>query len=88
MFANRIFHQKQNKKRQNGPDTPEMTIGHVQHITVEEPASIQWAKLPSALVLDFLSRVALEGCIVFTDSFLASQAKHLLNPRRLKPSSC
>ena len=32
-------------KTQNRPDTPKMTNGPVQHITVEESTSIQWVQL-------------------------------------------
>ena len=41
MFANRIFHEKKNIRRLNRPDTPEMTNGFIQHITLEESTSIQ-----------------------------------------------
>ena len=43
LFANRMFI-KTTKKRQNRPDTPKLTNGLVQHITVEESTSIQWTE--------------------------------------------
>ena len=41
LFANMSFPSKIECKRQNRPNTPKMTNGCVQHITVEESTSIQ-----------------------------------------------
>ena len=42
MFANRIFHQ--NRIKYDRSETPKMTNGLIQHITVEKSASKQWVK--------------------------------------------
>ena len=58
--ANRIFHQNR-IKASNRPDTPKMTNGLVQHITVEEFTSIQWVKTISRNKLIQILKTVLEG---------------------------
>ena len=43
LFANRIFHRKQDKSHKI-PNTPKMTIRPIQYITVEKSTGIHWVK--------------------------------------------